>query len=56
MFMGADSVAVLDSDAAANLACVRQLERRNKISERMGIHRVTTYPSFARSELDAGRC
>ena len=49
------SVVVLDTGAAANLVCFRSLAHHNRILERRGIPRVTTYPSQARFRFGDGR-
>ena len=45
--MDADSVAVLDTEGAAYLVCLKWLERHNKIPGRWGVPRAETYPAFA---------
>ena len=44
----AESVGVLNTGAAASLARLRWLGRRNRLLERCGFQRMSTYPSKAR--------
>ena len=50
-----DSAVVLDTGARANLVRFSWLQRHNRILERRGIPRVTTYPSQARFRFVYGR-
>ena len=50
-----DSVVVLDTGATANLVCFSWLAHHNRILERRGIPRVSTYPSKARFRFANGR-
>ena len=52
---GAESLAVLDTGAAADLVRFRLLGRRNKFPERNRISRVTIYPACARFKFGLGR-
>ena len=45
---------VLETGAAANLACPRRFGSRNSISEN-GVSRVSIYPAYARFEVGGGR-
>ena len=53
--MNADSVAVLDTGAAANLACSRMLERPAGNWNGGAPHRAKSYPACARFKFDDGR-
>ena len=49
------SVVVLDTGATANLVCFRCLDHHNRLAERHGFRRVSTYPQKARFRLGDGR-
>ena len=53
--MHADSVAVLDIGATANLICFRWLERHNRLQAKRGYPKVSTYSSTARPRFGDGR-
>ena len=55
VFAEADSVAAFGAGANAHFACSRLLERRNRILERTGLLRVSTYPACARFRFGGGR-
>ena len=48
------SVAVLETRATANIVCFGRLGRHNRILERRGIPRVTTYPSKVKFRFGDG--
>ena len=50
-----DSAVALDTGATANLVCSRWLAHYNRILERRGIPRMSTYPSKARFRFVDGR-
>ena len=50
-----DTVAVLDTGATPNLVCFNQLERHNRVLQRKGAPRVSTFPPSARFRFGDGR-
>ena len=50
-----DSVFGLDAGATANLVCFRYLERHDRILQRKGFPRVSSYPASARFKFGDGR-
>ena len=50
-----DSAVVLDTGPAANLVCFRWLGRHNRLLEKKGRQRLSTYPSSARFCFGDGR-
>ena len=53
--MGAESVLLLDTGAAATLLRFRRLGHRTKFWEPKGLPRITTYPGCARSKFGYSR-
>ena len=50
-----NSTVALDTGATGKPVCVSRMARCNRVSERHGIPRVTTYPSQARIRFGDGR-
>ena len=55
IFVGPDSVAVFDAEAAANLVCFKWFEHHNEILGRQGAPRAGPYPISARPKFADGR-